>query len=116
MEIGSRSFDGFPPGICSPGAEPMAPSREAVDSKTYAIAIEFVQLTWRLIVDLHDDMGPKTKFDISADWPVPHVQDQIDAIGVDNAVVSWPYETQVWLITLQLFAQLLHRTRGGNLL
>ena len=27
----------------------MAPSREAVDSKTYAIAIEFVQLTWRRV-------------------------------------------------------------------
>ena len=116
MEIGSRSFDGFPPGICSPGAEPMAPSREAVDSKTYAIAIEFVQLTWRLIVDLHDDMGPKTKFDISADWPVPHVQDEIDAIGVDHAVVSWGDESQIRLIALQCFAQLLYGARGSDFL
>jgi hypothetical protein len=94
----------------------MAPSREAVDLKTYAIPFECVQPTLRLIVDLNHHVRPQTKFAITADWPVPHVQDEVDAIGVDHAVVRWANETQSRLITLQLFAQLLHRARGGNFL
>ena len=94
----------------------MAPWREIVQLHMHAMAIEFVQLTWRLVVNLHHDMGPKTQFQVSADGPVLHLQDEINAVGVNHAVVCWGDESKIRLISLQVFTQLLHPPRGGNLL
>ena len=70
MQAGTRSFDGFSPGIGRIGREPVAPRTQGGEFKRYSVSVSFTYTDSCLVINLNRDVGSEPEFAVDSKGPI----------------------------------------------
>ena len=98
MQAGTRSFDGFSPGIGRIGRQPVAPRTQGGEFQRYSAAVEFTKTDWCLVINLNCDVGSEPQFAVVSEGPILDFQFQIEWPTLELAPIQGADERELGMM------------------